>query len=166
MFRSILRISSLVICTIALTAFAQQPATSNSSPDQEAIQQLEADLLKAEMSGDPTPISRILADDWVNLPPTGTGSSKATIVGRYRRAAGEAPPYAAKEEDMRIYLLNETAVAAYVGLFLLQKTPCPEAVSRRSRPHCLHCSFLFSFKLDKQSPEAEADAAGMLTARL
>jgi len=108
---------------IAATGSAQQtsPSTVKAvdplSDDEKVIEQLEADLLKAERNTDPTVIDRIFSDDWLNLSPTGLGGNKPAILGNFKDHSGEAPPYTVSTQDMRIYALGDLAVAAYVKVY-------------------------------------------------
>lgn len=59
----------------------------------------------------------MLADDYVNLTPRGMGPSKAGIVSGMRRDAGKTPPYTTDVENMHIYILGDTAVAAFTKVY-------------------------------------------------
>jgi len=126
----------LVLClltSIAMsTSVAQtssQDASNKSATDdhpskatqaaQTEIQQVEDDWLQAERSTNPTALERILANDFVNLTPTGIGPDKETLLENFRQHAGEAPPYSVRQEDMHIYIL--------IGI--------GAAVTRRPLPH-------------------------------
>src|SRR5260370_40177804 len=116
-------LSSLIrLCGWAAPAFTQNP--SNSTPkaatiqnDSEVIQQIEDDWLKGENTTDIAVLNRVLADDYVNLTPRGLGPGKAEIISHLQPRAGQAPPYSLETADMRIYILGDTAVAAYVKTY-------------------------------------------------
>jgi ketosteroid isomerase-like protein len=110
------------------TAFGQGPANpvsespdaaSSRDSDAQLLQQIETDWLKAEKTTDPNVVDRVLADDWVNLTPTGIGPGKAEILRNFRKHTGEAPPYSVRQQDLHIFVLNETsAVAAYLKIYV------------------------------------------------
>ncbi len=107
----------LVLVANSVLAFARENSPPKPSGDSQSIEQLEADLLQAEMTTDPAAIDRIFADDWVSLTPNGTGPSKAAILERYRQDAGQAQPYTAKQQSMQVFRWGDTAVAAYVKVY-------------------------------------------------
>jgi hypothetical protein len=74
---------------------------------------MEDDWLKGENTTDIAVFERILADDYVNLTPSGLGPTKAEIVSHLKPRAGQAPPYSVETKDMHIYVLGDAAVAAY-----------------------------------------------------
>jgi ketosteroid isomerase-like protein len=86
---------------------------SAASPDYRAIQQLEDDWLKAERNTDPAILDRVLSDDFVNLGPTGQAANKAQLLKNWQPHAGQPPAYAVETSDMHIYVLGDSAVAAY-----------------------------------------------------
>src|SRR2546426_59854 len=92
-------------------------AGSASEADIQSIQQIEADWLLAERTTDPAVLERILDNEYVNLAPAGLGPGKDQLLKNFRAHAGEAPPYSLEEKDMRIYILDDTAVAAYVKIY-------------------------------------------------
>jgi ketosteroid isomerase-like protein len=119
-------------CTILLSiillspvaAFAQSQPTPHPSAtvthqqsDTQAIEQIEADFLSSEKDTDPAVIDRVLTDDYVNLTPHGTGPGKADLLKNFRAHAGQSPPYSVETKDMHIYILGDTAVAAYVKIY-------------------------------------------------
>jgi hypothetical protein len=114
-----------VLCLWAAPAFAQSPsspapkASINSAPisDSDLVQRIEDDWLKGENTTDITVLNRVLADDYVNLTPRGFGPGKAEVISHLQPRAGQAPPYSLETADMRIYILGDTAVAAYVKTY-------------------------------------------------
>jgi hypothetical protein len=86
-------------------------------PDQEAIQQIEDDLLNAEKTVSSSVFENVLADDYVNLIPRGMGPGKADIVSGIRRDAGKTPPYTTHAEHMHIFILGDTAIAAFTKVY-------------------------------------------------
>lgn len=111
----------IVLCSWAAPAFTQNP--SDSSPkaapqsESQAIQRIEDDWLKGENTTDIAALERVLADDYVNLGPRGLGPGKAEIISHLQPRAGQAPPYSLDVKDMHIYILGDTAVAAYVKTY-------------------------------------------------
>jgi ketosteroid isomerase-like protein len=85
--------------------------------DTQAIQQIEDDWLKGERTTDIAVLERVLSDDYVNLTPRGLGPDKAEIIKHLQPSAGQAPPYSLETRDLRIYILGDTAVAAYVKTY-------------------------------------------------
>ena len=113
----------IVLCGWAAPAFSQNPSKSApneaTAPQSETqlIQQIEDDWLKGENTTDISVLDRVLADDYVNLTPRGLGPGKAEIMSHLKPRAGETPPYSLEVEDMHIYVLGDTAVAAYVKTY-------------------------------------------------
>lgn len=116
----------LSVALVVLAAFpamgqnasVTSPANSEaSSADLHAIQQIEADWLKGEETTDVAVFDRVLADDYVNLTPRGMGPGKAEIMQHLQPHAGQAQPYTVASADMHIYILGDTAVAAYVKAY-------------------------------------------------
>jgi ketosteroid isomerase-like protein len=114
---------TLVVCTAV--AFAQEPSPTAVSPlrsttassDSDVIQKLEDEWLKAERTTDPAALERILADDFVNLSPNGLAPGKQMLIQNWQTRAGQAPPYAVETSDMRIFVFDNTAVAAYTKTY-------------------------------------------------
>jgi len=102
---------------MATATFSQTSAVSASTSeashkDEQQIGQLEAEMLKGEMSSDPVVFEKILADDCLHLP-AGPDFTKAKLVEGVRKAQGQAPPYIAQVNEMHVYTLGDTAVAMY-----------------------------------------------------
>lgn len=109
-----------VLCFTALivgTMVAQTAQTGvvdiPARPDQKAIQHIEDELLNAERTTNPSVFEKVLADDYVNLTPRGIGPGKADV----RRDAGKTPPYTTDAENTHIYILGDTAVAAFTKVY-------------------------------------------------
>jgi ketosteroid isomerase-like protein len=114
---------TLLIVTASGQTQANSPELPNGASTRDAdshlIQQIELDWLKAERTTDPTLVERVLADDYVNLTPTGTGPGKVALMKNFREHAGEAPPYSVRQQDMHIFVLNDiSAVASYVTIYV------------------------------------------------
>ena len=116
------------IALLCLTSFAiglnqakpsLQPSAAEA--DQRTIQQIEDDLLRGEDTTDMTVLERVLADDYVNLTPSGPGPGKAEILKHLQPRAGQAPPYSLATTDMHIYILGDTAVAACVKAYVAKE---------------------------------------------
>jgi ketosteroid isomerase-like protein len=106
---------------------------SSQDADTQLIQQIETDWLKAERTTDPNIIDRVLANDYVNLTPTGTGPGKVELLSHSLEHSGEAPSYSVRQEDMHIFVLNETsAVAAYVKVYVANEN---KSVAREDTTH-------------------------------
>jgi Domain of unknown function (DUF4440) len=121
----VLQAATLVM--VATAAFSQQSAVSASTSevsqkDEQQIRQLEAELLRGEMNSDPVVFEKILADDCLNLP-AGPDLTKAKFVEGVRKSQGQAPPYIAREEDMHVYMLGDTAIAIYVKEYAVRANP-------------------------------------------
>ena len=108
----------VILAALTRPVFAQsKPTPEQSSPDEKAIQQIEDDLLNAERATNPAAYERVLADDFVNLVSRGLGPSKADILSDFRRNTGKTPPYTTETENMHIFILGDTAVAAYTKIY-------------------------------------------------
>jgi ketosteroid isomerase-like protein len=127
-----------VLCLLALPiliplAFAQASAAAQpKSGDENAIQRIESSWLTAERNTDPAVLERVLSDDYVNLSPEGIAPGKAQLLKNFQAHAGEAPPYSVETRDMRIYILGDTAVAAYVKIYTAKETG---SVAREDSTH-------------------------------
>ena len=53
----------------------------------------------------------------MNLGPSGLAPGKSQLLKNFQAHAGEAPAYVVETSDMRVYLLGDTAVAAYVKTY-------------------------------------------------
>jgi ketosteroid isomerase-like protein len=121
----------LVLSFLALLCASTAPALAqnakNAAPavptiiaprgDPEAIQEIEDDWLRAERTTDPAALEKILSDDFVNLAPNGLAPGKTQLLKTWQAHAGQAPPYTVETSDMRIYILGDTAVAAYAKTY-------------------------------------------------
>ena len=98
--------------------FQPLDTASSQDADMQLIQQIETEWLKAERTTDPNIIDRILADDYVNLTPSGTGPGKVELLRNFREHSGEVLAYSVRQQDMHIFILSETsAVAAYMKVY-------------------------------------------------
>jgi len=111
----------IVLCSWAAPAFTQNLSDSSPKPAQQSesqvIQQIEDDWLKGEKTTDIAVLERVLADDYLNLTPRGLGPGKAEIMSHLQPRAGQNPPYSLDVKDMHIYVLGDTAVAAYTKTY-------------------------------------------------
>jgi ketosteroid isomerase-like protein len=128
---------TLLIVTVFSRTQSNSPEGANGASTQHAdsqlIQQIELDWLKAERTTDPTLVERVLADDYVNLTPTGIGPGKAALLKNFREHAGEAPPYSMRQQDMHIFVLNDiAAVASYVTIYVSNEN---KTVARQDTTH-------------------------------
>ena len=114
----------IALCFLAPPVFSQSQAiavVSKTAPapqdDVNLIQRMEDDWLKAERNTDPSALEKILSDDFVNLAPTGLAPGKAELMKNWQPHAGQAPAYTVETSDMRIYVLGDTAVAAFAKTY-------------------------------------------------
>ena len=112
---------------MATAAFSQKSAVSAtasgvSQKDDQQIRQLEAEMLKGEMNSDSVVFEKILADDCLSLP-AGPDLTKAKLVEGIRKSQGQPPPYSAREDDMHVYMLGDTAIAMYVKEYAVRANP-------------------------------------------
>ncbi len=114
----------VVLCFFAQPVFSQSQAiaaVSKTAPfphdDVKLIQRIEDDWLKAERTTDPSALEKILSDGFVNLAPTGLAPGKAELMKNWQPHAGQPPAYTVETSDMRIYVLGDTAVAAYAKTY-------------------------------------------------
>jgi hypothetical protein len=112
------------IALLCVTSFAigQNQAKLPSQPsaaeaDRRTIQETEDDLVNGENTTVMAVFDQVLADDYVNLIPSGPGPGKAEILKHFQPHAGQAPPYSVQATDMQIYILGDTAVAAFVKTY-------------------------------------------------
>jgi hypothetical protein len=49
--------------------------------------------------------------------------TKVKLIEGIRKSQGQAPPYIAREEDMHVYMLADTAVAIYVKEYAVRTNP-------------------------------------------
>jgi hypothetical protein len=101
----------------APTHTQQSTAATGVQSDTNAIQTLEADLLKSEATTNIAFMERTLADDYVNLVRSGPGPGKKEIIEGMKPHAGQAPPYSVEMHDLQVYLLGDTAVAVFVKTY-------------------------------------------------
>ena len=94
---------------------AQKPTAAPSDVD--TIQNIEAELIKGENTTDIAVYQRTLADDYESLNPHGPGPSKYKIIEGMKPHAGQAPPYSVEMQDLHVYVLGDTAVAASVRTY-------------------------------------------------
>ena len=107
----------MVLCFCAPTLFGQDSTASLKASvprtDSDIIYQLEDDWLQAERTTNAAALDRILSDDCVNLAPNGLAPGKSQLRETWKAQAGQAPPYPVERWDLRVYILGDTAVAAY-----------------------------------------------------
>ena len=116
-------VTVLVAATAGFSQNTGAAVSSSESPkNEQQIRQIEAEMLKGEMNSDPAVYEKILADDCINWP-AGPGLTKARLIEGIRKSQGKAPPYTAEEEDMRVYMLGDTAVAIYVKRYAVRANP-------------------------------------------
>jgi ketosteroid isomerase-like protein len=114
---------AVLLCLCIRPALSQNASSDSQKPtnaaqsDVDAIQRMEADLVKAEGTTDVPVFERTLADDYVNIGPRGLGPGKAKIIEGMKPHAGQAPPYSVEMHDLHVYVLGDTAVAASVRTY-------------------------------------------------
>jgi Domain of unknown function (DUF4440) len=112
---------------LATAAFSQKPGVPTytsevSQKDEQQIRQLEAEMLKGEMNGDPAVFEKDIAKDCLILP-AGPDFTKAKLLEEIHKSRGQAPPYVATQEDMHVYILGDTAIAMYVKKYAVRANP-------------------------------------------
>ena len=112
---------------VATAACSQKPGVPTSTgeesqKDEPQILQLEAEMLKGEMNSDPVVFEKILAHDCLHLP-AGPDLTKAKLVQGIRKSQGQVPPYTAREEEMNVYMLGDTAIVTYVKEYAVRANP-------------------------------------------
>jgi uncharacterized protein DUF4440 len=66
------------------------------------------------MTSDPEVIGKLVANDWVNYSPDGQSSGKPELMEHLRQQPGQLPPIVGRQEDLKVFLFGDTAVAVYV----------------------------------------------------
>ncbi len=108
----------LVLALFATPAIAQtQPTKPAASDAAQAIREIERDLLAAEKILNFGVYDRVIAEDYVSLVPHGKGPTKSELVKNIRAQDGQSPPYSVEMHDLRIYMLGDTAVAAFTKVY-------------------------------------------------
>lgn len=114
---------AVLLCLYIRPAVSQTPpsdvqkTTSAVQSDVDAIESIEADMVKGESSTDTAVFERTLADDYVNLNPHGLGPGKNKFIEGMRPHVGQAPPYSVEMHDLHVYVLGDTAVAVSVRTY-------------------------------------------------
>ncbi len=67
-------------------------------------------------------LERVLSDDYVGLGPEGSTPGKTQLLKTFEAHAGQAAPYSVETQDMHIYVLGDTAVAAYMKTYTAKET--------------------------------------------
>lgn len=96
--------------------FSQGPNADSSKNEMKVIRQIEDSLIDGKTTNADA-LERVLADDYVNLTARGIGPSKSEIVANLRQHPGQSLPYTTEVEDMHIYILGDTAVAAFTKVY-------------------------------------------------
>ena len=110
-------LSILIALGLFATPTVSQTAKAAASDDTQAIRDIERDFLTMERTTNTGLLDRILADDYVSIAPHGLGPTKAELLKTLRPKDGQPPPYTVETSDMRIYILGETAVAAFTKVY-------------------------------------------------
>ena len=106
----------LLMLSTALPLLSQTPNPDSSKEETKTIQQIEDSLIEGKtMNADV--LGRVLADDYVNLTARGMGPGKSDIVASVRHDAGQTLPYTAEVENLHIFILGDTAVAAFTKVY-------------------------------------------------
>src|SRR6202012_5913728 len=101
--------------------------SSSTARDNEVIQRLEEEYLRAEIEDDTAIAGTILADDYVGLKPDGSTSTKADVLSRLDRHERRREPYLITATNMRQHLFGDTACVTYTKVYT--KTGSPAAYS-------------------------------------
>jgi ketosteroid isomerase-like protein len=108
-------IAILIFTVVTGARTGQAPGgTKTQRSATESIVQIEKDLFKAKMTSDPEMIDKFVADDWVNYSPDGLSSRKSELMEILRQHPGKLPPFVGRQEDLKVFLFGDTAVAVYV----------------------------------------------------
>jgi hypothetical protein len=115
-----------IFLIVATGVFSQNPRVAASTSEisqngDQQILQIEAEMLRSEMNSDPATVEKIYADDCIN--PTRPDWTKAELLKFVQEYQGQAPPYIASEENMRVYMLGDTAIAMFVKKYVVRDNP-------------------------------------------
>jgi ketosteroid isomerase-like protein len=115
-FLSLLGIVIVVAVESRSAANQTQAETKTPQSETQSVLQVETALFRAKMTTDPVVIGNFVADDWVNIAPTGwdRGWGKAPLMEHLRQHSGERPPYSGRQQDLEVFVFGDTAVATYV----------------------------------------------------
>jgi len=108
----------LALALLAMPAllFSQGPNADSSKNEAKVIRQIEDSLIDGKTTNADA-LERVLADDYINLVTRGIGPGKSEIVASLRQHAEQSLPYTTEVEDMHIYILGDTAVAAFTKVY-------------------------------------------------
>lgn len=107
--RPALRICLLLVSVgCALSAHAKGPRHHQSKPVVRAIEQQEAKWLAAQISGNASILSSMMAEDYLGISPNGTLESKAETLAAFKSGAIHLTAITPSEKKIRIY--GSTAV--------------------------------------------------------
>jgi ketosteroid isomerase-like protein len=154
-------LQAATVLIVATAAFSQKSAVSASAgkvsqKDEQQIRQLEAEMLKGEMNSDPAVFEKIVADDCLMLP-AGPDLTKARLVEGVYKSQGQAPPYIAREEDMHVYMLGDTAIAMYVKEYAVRANP--NQVDRQDLTDVfVRTAGTWKLKISRSSPLRKAES--------
>lgn len=98
----------LVSLGVALPAHAKGPRHHQSKPVVRAIEQQEAKWLAAQISGNASTLSSMMAEDYLGISPNGTLQSKAETLAAFKSGAIHLTAITPSEKKIRIY--GSTAV--------------------------------------------------------
>jgi|SRR5579864_9329338 hypothetical protein len=107
---------ALALLVTPASLFSQGPNADSSKTETKVIRQIEDSLIDGK-TNNADALERVLADDYVNLVARGIGPSKSEIIANIRQHAGQSLPYTTDVEDMHIYILGDTAVAAFTKVY-------------------------------------------------
>jgi ketosteroid isomerase-like protein len=108
-------IAILIFTVVTVARTGQAPGgTKTQHSDLESIVQIEKALFKAKMTSDSEVIRKFVADDWVNYSPDGLSSGKAELMEHLRQNHGELPAIVGRQEELKVFVFGDTAVAVYV----------------------------------------------------
>jgi len=120
------RILFMLILALATTAFAfgqtmekkaapgGKTKAMNRQQDEQAIVKLQQDWLTALLKGDPAPMQRILADDYLGVDASGKASDKAQAIAAIRPTPASPSPAPAPEvkvDDSKLRFYGDNAVS-------------------------------------------------------
>jgi ketosteroid isomerase-like protein len=101
------------VIAFAITTSALGLANDKSSKDQEAVTQIEQEMLASLLKGDTSAFERYLADTFTLTDPDGMFMNKTRVIEDVK--SGDLKFESSKLDDMKVQVYGDTAVATYVS---------------------------------------------------
>ena len=107
--RKTLVISSLILATVSM-ALAQKHSAQKSvnGSVQQVIRQMDHERIQAQINADAAALSRIYADDFIGIGPSGTVRTKTQVISDF--TSGELKFQSITTDDVRVRVYGNTAV--------------------------------------------------------